>query len=392
MLMNRVKRAFKCGDESFFLFGPRGTGKTTWLNDNMKGAYVVDLLKSDIRLRLTANPERLRDMVEANGDCNQIVIDEIQKVPAVLDVVHSLMEDYPGKRFVLTGSSARKLKRAGVDLLGGRALEMKMHPFMACELGETFDLDEALETGLVPVIGKYANRQRQLAAYLQLYIREEVEQEGLVRNLDAFARFLEAMAFSHGGVLSASEISRECMVKRATVDGYMQILRDLLIGDTLPVFTQRAKRRLVAHEKFYYFDAGVFRKLRPIGRLDSPADINGQALEGLVYQHLCAYCDYSGYENALSYWRTSGGAEVDFIVYTPNDFTAIEVKHSDRISSSDLDGLRLFGLDYPEATRILLYRGEEQIMKDGVLVVPVERYLKGLVPGKRLPENEWLNS
>ena len=158
------------------------------------------------------------------------------------------------------------------------------------------------------------------------------------------------------------------------------------------MFARRAKRRLVTHEKFYYFDAGVFRKLRPIGRLDSPSDINGQALEGLVYQHLCAYCDYSGYENALSYWRTSSGAEVDFIVYTPNDFTAIEVKHSDRISNSDLEGLKLFGSDYPEATRILLYRGEEQVMKDGLLVMPVERYLKELVPGRPLPEHKWLNT
>ena len=389
--MNSVKRAFTCGNESFFLFGPRGTGKTTWLKENLPGAYVVDLLNNDIRLRLTANPERLKDMVAANSDCNQIVIDEIQKVPAVLDVVHALMEKFPAKRFVLTGSSARKLKRAGVDLLGGRALELRMHPFMACELGDSFNLDDALMTGLVPVVGKYANRQRQLSAYLQLYIREEVEQEGLVRNLDAFARFLEAMAFSHGGVLSASDISRDCMVKRATVDGYIQILKDMLIGDTLPVFSRRAKRRLIAREKFYYFDAGVFRKLRPVGRLDSPADVGGQALEGLVYQHLRAYCDYSGYENALSYWRTSNGAEVDFVVYTPTDFTAIEVKHSDRVTRSDLEGLKLFGSDYPEATRVLLYRGEEQIVMDGVLVVPVVRYLKSLVPGRRLPENDWLS-
>lgn len=358
----------------------------------MKGAYFVDLLKNDIRLRLMSNPERLKDMVAANDDCRRIVIDEIQKVPALLDVIHSLMEDYPDKRFVLTGSSARKLKRAGVDLLGGRALELRMHPFMACELGESFDLDDALETGLVPVVGKYANRKRQLSAYLQLYVREEVEQEGLVRNLDSFARFLEAMAFSHGGVLSASEIARECMVKRSTVDGYIQIVRDLLIGDSLPVFTKRAKRRLVTHEKFYYFDVGVFRELRPVGRLDSPADINGQALEGLVHQHLRAYCDYSGYKNALFYWRTSGGAEVDFVVYTPDDFVAIEVKHSDRISSSDLEGLRLFASDYPEATRILLYRGSEQIMKDGVLVVPVERFLKEILPGRLLPGRKWIAS
>ena len=175
--MNKINRVFRCGNESFFLFGPSGTGKTTWLKDNLTNAYVVDLLKNDIRLRLMTHPERLRDMVAANDDRNQIVIDEIQKVPALLDVVHSLMEEFPSKRFVLTGSSARKLKRAGVDFLGGRALELKMHPFMACELGESFDLDDSLMTGLVPVIGKYSNKERQLAAYLQLYIREEVQQE-----------------------------------------------------------------------------------------------------------------------------------------------------------------------------------------------------------------------
>jgi len=382
--VDTVNRVFRCGEESFFLFGPRGTGKSTWLKSYFKDAYYIDLLNKEERLKFLARPERLREIVLGNLDHGTFVIDEIQKVPALLDVVHSLMESpqTSAKQFVLTGSSARKLKQEGVDLLGGRALEMRMHPFMACELGERFNLDEALLTGLVPVVGKYANRERQLGAYLALYVQEEVEQEGLVRNLDAFTRFLEAMAFSYGGVLSVSDISQECAVKRTTVDGYLSILEDLLIGDRLPVFSKRAKRRLIAHEKFYYFDVGVFRKLRPLGKLDCPSEINGMALEGLVFQHLKAWCDYSGYSRALSYWRTSTGDEVDFVVYTPNDFVALEVKHADKVTGKDLHGLKLFGSDYPEAKRILLYRGEEQRVEDGILIMPVERFLGNLVPGR----------
>lgn len=389
--MNRINRVFSSGDYSFFLFGPRGTGKSTWLNANLKDAFVIDLLDSGLRLKLQAKPERLKDIVLSHAEKRTIVIDEIQKIPALLDVVHSLMESGDNHRYVLTGSSARKLKRTGVDLLGGRALELHMHPFMACELGNKFSLDEALETGLIPVVGKYADRNRALGAYLGLYIREEVEQEGLVRNLDAFARFLEVMSFAHGGVLAPSEIARECSIKRSTVDGYISILDDLLIGFRLPVFTKRAKRRLVAREKFYYFDAGVFRKLRPLGKLDQPSEIAGQALEGLVCQHLRAWCDYSGLENSLFYWRTADGHEIDFVVYTSDDFTAIEVKHSDRITSEDLAALKLFARDYPEARRVLLYRGEQRYLEDGILITPVDEYLKALTPNNPLPENQWIS-
>lgn len=390
--MKRVNRFFSCGDYSFFLFGPRGTGKSTWLAENMKDAYVVDLLDGGLRLNLQAKPDRLKDIVLSHADYKTIVIDEIQKVPSLLDVVHSLMESGDTHRYVLTGSSARKLKRAGVDLLGGRAVELRMHPFMASELGDDFSLDVALETGLIPVIGKYADRAKSLSAYLGLYIREEVEQEGLVRNLDAFARFLEVMAFSHGGILSPSQIARECCIKRSTVDGYISILDDLLIGCRLPVFAKRAKRRLVAHEKFYYFDAGVFRKLRPLGKLDRPSEIAGQALEGLVFQHLRAWCDYSGLENALFYWRTADGHEVDFVVYAGDEFSAIEVKHSDRVTAEDLASLKLFARDYPEATRVLLYRGERRYIEDGILIAPVEEYLRSLVPHSPLPESKWVKT
>lgn len=385
--MKEINRFFSCENESFFLFGPRGTGKSTWIKKNFSDAYFVDLLNVEKRLKYIANPNRLKEEVLANLKYTVFIIDEIQKVPTLLDVVHELMEreETRDKQFVLTGSSARKLKRAGVDLLGGRAQERRMHPFMAAELGDDFDLEEALTTGLVPVVGKYANREKQLSAYLSLYIREEVYQEGLVRNLDSFARFLEAMAFSHGSVLSVSDIARDCSVKRSTVDGYISILEDLLIGVRLPVFAKRAKRRLVSHEKFYYFDAGVFRKLRPSGRLDNASEIDGAALEGLVFQHLRAWCDYSGYGKSLYYWRTATDDEVDFVVYTPNDFVAIEVKRSDRVTRSDLSALKLFKRDYPEAKCVLLYQGNERRLVDDVLITDAEGFLRNLVPGHLEP-------
>lgn len=220
---------------------------------------------------------------------------------------------------------------------------------------------------------------------LSLYIHEEVEQEGLVRNLESFARFLESMAFSHGSVLSVSDIARDCSVKRNTVDGYISILEDLLIGVRLPVFAKRAKRRLVSHEKFYYFDAGVFRKLRPSGKLDNASEIDGAALEGLVFQHLRAWCDYSGFEKSLYYWRTATDDEVDFVIYTPDDFVAVEVKNSNRVSRHDLSALKLFQRDYPEAKCVLLYRGGERRLVDDVLITGVEQFLRELVPGVLKP-------
>jgi len=213
--------------------------------------------------------------------------------------------------------------------------------------------------------------------------------EGLVRNMGSFARFLEAISFSHAALLSVAEVARECAVSRTTVEGYISILEDLLIAVRVPVFAKRAKRQLVGHSKFYFFDAGVFRAARPKGPLDRPEEIDGAALEGLVFQHLRAWNDYSGQRHTLHFWRTRAGAEVDFVVYGEKELAAIEVKNAAKLSNRDLQALKTFAADYPEARTVLLYRGQEQFLWDGVLCVPCERFLSALRPGQPLPDMAW---
>ena len=379
---------------SFFLFGPRGTGKTVWLNSQFTDAFTINLLEADVRRTLTARPESLVDIVDANADRKTFIIDEIQRVPALLDTVHDLIEKRRNLRFVLTGSSARKLKRSqDADLLGGRAVKCLCHPFIASEMGDDFKLDDALRLGMVPLV-RYPIEQTPeavLKTYLDLYLQEEIVNEGVVRKLDAFSRFLETASFSHGSVLSASAIAREAGVKRPTVDAYFEILEEMLVTSRLPVFAKRAKRAVVAHQKFYFFDAGVFRTLRPHGPLDRPGEIDGMALEGLVHQHLRAWLDYSGERNSLYFWRTRSGTEVDFVVYTPREFVAIEVKNTSKIKTEDLTGLRAFRQDYPECRTLILYRGRQQLLVDGILAVPVERFLKGIIPNQPLPDKGWRN-
>jgi predicted AAA+ superfamily ATPase len=220
-------------------------------------------------------------------------------------------------------------------------------------------------------------------------MREEIQMEGLVRNLGDFSRFLESISFSHGSVLTTSAVARDCGVSRTTVEGFIAILEDLLIASRLPVFSKRAKRQTVGHDKFFFFDAGVFRTIRPKGPLDTPQEIDGAALEGLVYHHLKAWNDYSEKPCSLHFWRTTNGKEVDFVVYGEAEFLAIEVKNSTRISSSDLSDLKAFGSEYPTARKLFLYRGTEQRMEGDVLCVPCERFLQEMIPGKPLPDRAW---
>ncbi|MBI5399035.1 ATP-binding protein [Candidatus Saganbacteria bacterium] len=297
--MERISRLFEAPSQSFFLFGPRGTGKSTLIKALFAEASYIDLLLPDVFRNYKARPERFIDYVHGNETKKIFILDEVQKVPELLDVVHSLIEEKKGWLFVLTGSSARKLKKVGVDLLAGRALIKHLHPFLAAELKELFTLDSALKNGLLPVVLNSPDPAASLQAYIDLYIREKVQMEGLTRNIGDFSRFLEAISFSHGSVLNTSNVARECQVDRKVVNSYIGILEDLLLAFRIPVFAHRAKRVLANHPKFYFFDAGVFQALRPFEPLDRQEERHGPALEELVVQHLRAWIDYSNLKAKL---------------------------------------------------------------------------------------------
>lgn len=377
-----IPRFFKPPKGSFFLFGPRGTGKSTWLKKYYANALWIDMLDPESFRNYSARPERLKELVLGNPDKKEIVIDEIQKVPELLDVVHSLIEQNRARQFILTGSSSRKLKRAGVDLLAGRAITRSLYPFMAVELGKMFNLNDALEHGLLPLVFGADDKKKTLEAYAALYVREEVKAEGLVRNIGNFSRFLEAASFSHGSILNISNIARECQVERKVVESYAGILEDLMLSYRIPVFSKRAKRAMASHPKFYFFDAGLFQTFRPKGPLDRPEEIAGAALEGLVAQHLIAWNGYRGNKNSLFYWRTRGGSEIDFVLYGEEIFWAIEVKNASRVNDQDLRALSAFKDDYPECQAIFLYRGKDKLLKKGITCVPCEQFLIQLNPNK----------
>lgn len=385
--MKHLKRHLADPLQSFFLIGPRGTGKSTWLAKNLPNALVFDLLDATTFRQLSARPERLAESVAGAPDAKVVVIDEVQRIPELLNEVHRLIEAGVNARFVLTGSSARKLRRAGTNLLGGRALERTLHPFMASELGDRFDLDQALLFGTLPVVLSDDAPNERLAGYASLYLEQEVKAEGMARRIGDFSRFLEALSFSHAGILTITDVARECEVSRTTVDGFVGIVEDLLLGSRLPVFSRRAKRRLIKHRKFYFFDAGVYRSLRPTGPLDRAEEVHGGALEGLLFSHLRAWCDYSPGKYRLHFWRTPAGLEVDFVVYGKHEFAAVEVKNAADVRRKDLRGLRAFGEDYPEAKRLLVYRGKRRLAIDGILCLPVTEFLLGLVPGEPLPSH-----
>jgi predicted AAA+ superfamily ATPase len=361
---------------SFFLFGPRGVGKTAWVHERFPEALFFDLLDHRTYTELLASPGRLGERIPASHR-DWVVVDEVQRIPDLLHEVHRLIESR-GLRFAMTGSSARKLRRRGVNLLAGRALTRSMHPLTAPELGKDFDLGRALRYGCLPLACTADDPEDFLEGYAATYLREEVQQEGLARNIGAFGRFLEAASFSQGGVLNMASVARECAVSAKVVDDYFGILEDLLIAVRLPVFARRAKRRLVAHPKFYFFDAGVFQAIRPRGPLDPPGSIQGAALETLFLQHLRAANDYGDLGYGIHYWRTAAGDEVDFVLYGERGLRAFEVKMSSTVRDEDLDGLLRFREEYPEATTHLLHLGNRRRHDRGIEVLPFLECVRGL--------------
>lgn len=375
-MFNRELRLPLESRKSFFLFGPRGTGKTTWLREKLPGALFVNLLRSDFYLPLSANPAHLRTLIPKDYR-DWIVIDEVQRVPELLNEVHDLIESQ-GHVFILTGSSARKLRRDSVNLLAGRALTYHMHPLTVQEQGDAFRLEDSLRYGHLPARFSEADPARYLRDYVQTYLREEVMQEGLTRNVGHFSRFLEVASFSQGSVINVSDIARDAHIQRAVAESYFSVIEDLLIGMRLPVFSRRAKRQLITHSKFFYFDTGVYRAIRPTGPLDSPAEIDGPALETLVLQELRAINDYRALGYDIHFWRTKHGLEVDFVLYGPRGLLALEIKRAASVNPADLKALREFKRDYPEATCVLLYGGEQPLFLGEIRVVPIREALRGL--------------
>jgi len=366
-------------NQSFFLFGPRGTGKTSWAREKIPGGLYIDLLETEAFVDLLAHPERLEQMIPPDFK-DWVIIDEVQKVPQLLNEVHRLIE---GKnyKFILTGSSARSLKKKGVNLLAGRALSFKMFPLTAVELQQDFNLKNSLQFGHLPFVYSKTNEQDirdYLEAYTQTYLREEVMQEGLTRNVAAFSRFLEVASFSQGEVLNMSEIARETSINRKVIDDYFQILEDLLLAQRIPVFTKRAKRKLISHSKFYFFDAGVYQAIRPRGPYDFKEESEGASFETLAYQEIQAINSYFNYQYKIHFWRTVDKVEVDFVLYGPKGIIAIEIKRTNSIDSNDIRGLRLFGEDYPEAKRFLFYGGKRKEYIDNIQIIPLDEALLAL--------------
>ncbi len=361
---------------SFFLFGPRGTGKSSWIKATLPDAVMIDLLAADMHNRLAAAPERLEGMIPPKHK-GWVVIDEVQKIPALLDEVHRLIETKKW-RFALTGSSARKLRRGGANLLAGRARTHYLYPLTAAELGKDFDLRHALQFGGLPSVWVEDDPAEFLASYVRTYLHEEVLQEGVTRNLAGFTRFLEAASFSQASVLNIAAVARDCGIERKVVEQWFTALEDLLLAVRLPMFRRRAKRDVTVHPRFFLFDAGVYRTLRLRGPLDSSAEIDGAAIETLVLNELFAANAYRNLGYEVRTWRTPAGLEVDFVLYGARGLHAIEVKRTAQLRDRDFEGLATFGEDYPVAKRWLLYGGRARQHWKGVEALPLATGLQEL--------------
>lgn len=363
-------------DKSFFLFGPRGTGKTTWLKANFKSAIYLDLLDAELFNDLLARPDRLKKIIPP-GFRDWVILDEVQRVPLLLHEVHRLIEDSHFK-FILTGSSARKLKQKEINLLAGRALTYHMYPLTALELKSDFNIQHSLKWGHLPSTFSEADPKKYLESYISTYLREEIQNEGLTRNLGAFSRFLETASFSQGAVLNISSVAQDSGINRKVVENYFSILEDLMIAHRVPIFTKKAKRKIIAHPKFYFFDAGVYRAIRPKGPYDLPEETDGAAIETLIFQELRAINSYLDLGYEIFYWRTVDQVEVDLIMYGENGLKAIEIKRTSKLNQRDFHGLKSFSKDYPMAKCYLLYGGDRKLFENNIEVIPIEEFLKNI--------------
>lgn len=364
-------------NDSIFLWGARQTGKSTLLKIQFPDTYYVDLLKSDEFERYNRRPALLREELSLLPAGGLVIIDEIQKIPALLDEVHWLMSNH-GLRFILSGSSARKLRRSGVNLLGGRAIRKHLYPFVSAEIPD-FDLVKACNNGMLPRHYLTEDASDRLHAYVGDYLQQEIKAEALTRNLNTFSRFMEVAALSNGEIVNYKNIASECGVSAPTVKEYFSILEETLIGYTIPGFTRKIKRRVIQSPKFYYFDVGIANFLLKRSALNPGSPEFGHAFEHFIMQEIIAYLGYYRPRLDLSYWRTTSGYEVDAIIGDAE--TAIEIKSSGEVQSHHTRGLKAFSEEFPSARLIVVSLDKKPRRVNNVEIYPVLEFLAKLWNG-----------
>ena len=368
--------------QSAFLWGPRKTGKSTLLKQKFKNSIVYDFLRTDLFFDFSKRPSLLREQLLAKGEKAlkyPIILDEVQKIPQILDEVHWLIEN-KGLSFILCGSSARKLKRGSANLLGGRAWRYELFPLVSKEL-KYVNLLKILNQGLIPNHYFQNQYQRSLQAYSQDYLKEEVFAEGLVRNIPAFSRFFESMAYSHGELVNYSNISRDCGVNSKTVREYYQILVDTLIGYLIEPYKKKQNRQVITKSpKFYLFDTGVAGAIMKRQIIEEKGAEFGKAFEHFILLEIMAYNSYSALKFEISFWRTKTGHEVDFILGSAE--VAIEVKGTDRVDNKDIRSIKLFSNDFSPKKSIIVCNERVERKIDSILIMPFRKFLSDLWDGE----------
>jgi predicted AAA+ superfamily ATPase len=366
------------GNESLFLWGARQTGKSTLLKEAFPDAIWFDLLQSDVFERLRRNPAQLREIVIANDKKKTVVIDEVQRIPELLNEVHWLIENNRN-RFILSGSSPRKILRSGTNLLGGRALRYELFPLISHEITD-FDLLKAINHGLLPRHYLANNPQKLLSAYISSYLNDEIVAEARIRNVNSFSRFLEVAAFSNGEMVNYTNISSDCGVSANTVKEYFQILEDTLTGRFLPSFQKKPKRRVILAPKFYFFDVGIANHLLKRGKIVQGSEAFGKAFEHFIYQEIYAHSSYSDLNYPIYYWRTASQLEIDFVL--GDHEVAIEVKATENATPRHLNGLRNFAEEYPVKKLILISNDSFPRLVDNIMILPTKTFLERLWAGE----------
>ncbi len=370
---------------AYFLFGPRGTGKSTWVRAKYPESYLVDLLPTSTQLRYLKHPGLLVSEVRALHPERWIVIDEIQKVPSLLDDVHALMENHGHRRFVLTGSSARKLRKGASNLLAGRAVMRRLAPLNAAETNFSLDERASLEFGTLPFcvgLSRDEDREDFLRSYVETYLAEEIRNEGIVRHIGPFARFLDVAALAAGTAINVSGLARDAGVARDTVRGYLDIFEDTLLGSWLPAYRPRAKIKEVSRPKFYWFDTGVLNAAAGAFEQPMPADWQGVLTEHRVFHELSTYLDYHASKGSLGYWGTPSRAEVDFVWWYGDRVIAIEVKSASEFRSHYLKGIQSFAEHRPLDASYVIYRGDRELKVGDTWVLPMATFLRRLHRGE----------